>query len=111
MMVTTGNTDQSMLTYNYETGQITRDFHLKRLEGDCKRDPERTVNIGVMCRSCPFYNGELKWRGKSGNTIDFDRHEHLVKCKFYQDDDPGLQEVVSDMYRKFEEKAITHYYD
>ena len=28
-----------------------------------------------------------------------------------QDDDPGLQEVVSDMYRKFEEEAITHYYD
>ena len=102
------------LTYTYETGQITRDFHLKRLEGDCKRDPEMTVNIGVMCRTCPFYGGEFRWHGKSGNErypIDFDRREYLIRCKYHKEDDPGLQDVVSDIYDKFEREAMTHYYD
>lgn len=93
------------LTYTYATGQITRDFHFKKVEGDCKRDPERTVNIGVMCRSCPFYGGEYTYWSRS-----FDRTD-LIRCKYHKEDDPGLQEVVSDLYRKFEEEAITHYYD
>lgn len=92
------------LTYTYETRQITRDFHLKKVEGDCKRDPERTVNIGIMCRTCPFFDGEYK------HWLYPDRID-LIKCKYHKEDDPGLQEVVSDMYRKFEEKAIAHYYD
>lgn len=93
--------DEDMLTYTYDTGQITRDFHLKRLEGDCKRDPEMTVNIGVMCRTCPFYGGEFRWHGR----------EYLIRCKYHKEDDPGLQDVVSDIYDKFEREAMTHYYD
>ena len=101
-----------MLRYNYETCQITRDFHLKRVYGDCKRDPERTVDIGVMCRTCPYFGGYMDWYGrKKEYIIDFDRHEHLVRCKFHKDDDPGLEDVVHDIYRKFEQDAITHYYD
>lgn len=102
-----------MLTYNYSTGQITRDFHLKRVEGDCKRDPDRTVNVGVMCRTCPYYGGYVDWwgRGKKEYVLNLDRHEKLVRCKFHQEDDPGLEDVVSDIYTRFKEDAITHYYD
>lgn len=93
-----------MLTYTYDTGQITRDFHLKKVEGDCKRDPGKTVNIGIMCRTCPFFDGELKHWFYS-NRIGF------IKCKYHKKDDPGLQDIVDDMLSKFEEEAITHYYD
>lgn len=100
------------LTYTYATGQITRDFHFKEVEGSCNRNPERTILIGVMCRTCPFYAGEINWYGRiREHIIDFDNHHHVIKCKFHRKDDPGLEEVVHDTYQKFEEEAITHYYD
>ena len=37
------------LTYNYSTGQITRDFVFKKIEGDCHKDPTKTTLIGVFC--------------------------------------------------------------
>ena len=90
------------LTYTYETGQIPRDFHFKKTEHVCQRDPARSVLIGVMCRTCPFYGG-IYTHGRNGKD--------LVKCKYHGEDDPGLSEIVSEMYHKFEEEAITHYYD
>ena len=50
-----------MLKYTYNTGKIERDFVLKKVEGSCKQDPNHTKLIGVMCRTCPFYNGEKKF--------------------------------------------------
>ena len=100
-----------MLTYNYETGKITRDFHLKKVEGSCRRDPDRTVNIGIMCRLCPFYGGDLDWRGNPFKYIGSDDHKRLVKCRYHVKDDEGLEDVVHDIYTKLEEAAITHYYD
>lgn len=90
------------LTYTYSTGQITRDFHFKKTEHVCQRDPARSVLIGVMCRTCPFYGG-IYTRGHNGKD--------LVKCKYHGEDDPGLSEIVSEMYHKFKEEAITHFYD
>ena len=46
------------LTYNYSTGQITRDFVFKKIEGDCHKDPTKTTLIGVFCKTCPAYRGE-----------------------------------------------------
>jgi len=100
-----------MLTYNYDTRQITRDFHLKKVEGMCHRDPEKTVDIGIMCRACPFYAGDYDWWGNPFDYIGRDDHKRLVKCKFHKEDDEGLWDVVHDMLKKFEEQAITHYYD
>lgn len=101
------------LTYTYATGQITRDFHFKKTEHVCQRDPARSVLIGVMCRTCPFYGGYVDWWGRCEReyVLNLDRHEKLVQCKFHQEDDPGLSEIVSEMYHKFEEEAITHYLD
>ena len=100
------------LRYEYETQHISRDFSLKKVEGSCHRDPDKTVLIGVMCRLCPYYAGEIDWYGRiREHIIDFDNHHHVVRCKFHGEDDPGLEEVVHDMYEKFEEEAITHYWD
>ena len=102
------------MTYNYDSGKISRDFVFKKIEGSCHRDPEETALIGVRCRTCPFYGGEYDWYGrlgKWGDLIDLDRHKHLVKCKFHKEDDPGLEEVVSDIYDRFREEAIRHYDD
>lgn len=101
------------LIYTYSTGQITRDFHLKKAEGVCQREQNRTVLIGVMCRTCPYYGGYVDWwgRGEREFVLNLDRHEKLVMCKFHQEDDPGLEDVISDMYTRLEDDAITHYYD
>lgn len=93
------------LTYTYSTGQITRDFRLKKMENDCRRDPERTVNIGIMCRTCPFYDGRY-----THTDPEFKRVE-LVRCKFHKEDDPGLSEIIRKMYEKFEKETMTHFYD
>lgn len=44
------------ITYTYDTGQISH-FTLRRVEGDCKINPERTTLVGVFCQTCEFYNG------------------------------------------------------
>lgn len=93
------------LTYEYATGRITRDFHFKKADTVCHIDQDRTVLIGVMCRTCPFYAGQ-----KAHYSPAYDRMD-LVMCKFHKEDDPGLSEIVSDMYAVFEQEAITHIYD
>ena len=100
------------LRYNYDNCQISRDFVLKKVEGSCHMDPNKTNLIGVMCRLCPYYDGEIDWYGRIREyIIDLDNHHHVVRCKFHKEDDPGLEEMVHDIYKKFEEEAITHYYD
>ena len=95
-----------MLTYTYDTGKIERDFVLKKVEGSCKQDPNHTKLIGVMCRTCPFYEGEKKFYDDSKLVFG-----HYVFCKYHKEDDEGTKEIVRDMLDKFKEQAITHYYD
>jgi hypothetical protein len=101
------------MTYNYETGKITRDWVLKKIEGSCKCDPNRTVLIGVMCKTCPhflkmetFYNSSreeyITGTGKIGT---------FVFCKYHKKDDEGTSDILHRMYEKFREEAITHFYD
>ena len=44
------------LTYTYDSGRISH-YSLKKVEGSCHRDPDRTVLIGVMCKFCPHHCG------------------------------------------------------
>ena len=101
-----------MLTYSYETGKIERDFVLKKVEGSCHQDPNHTKLIGVMCRTCPFYDGEKKFYNTKKLMFE-DGHYlgHYVFCKYHKEDDEGTKEIVWDMLHKFREEAITHYYD
>lgn len=97
------------MTYNYDTGKITRDWVLKKVEGSCKRDPDRTVLIGVMCKHCPFYGGmRTLYKNDECATIGT-----FIFCKYHKEDDDveGIREALSNIYDKFREEAITHYYD
>lgn len=85
------------ITYTYDTGEISH-FSAIRIESDCKINPERTVNVGVFCRSCDYYHGI---RGK------------YVICSHPQNENygPGATEVHSEIVEEIREKAITHFYD
>ncbi len=82
-----------MLTYNYDTGRITRDFHFKKVEGDCKRDPERTVNIGIMALLAVF-NDPDNIGSQTCQLALTDLYEQLKKLgvkeepEYYQHFDP-----------------------
>lgn len=100
-----------MLKYTYDTGKIERDFVLKKVEGSCKQDPNHTKLIGVMCRTCPFYDGEKSFYSRDSEYILGDYLGHYVFCKYHKEDDEGTQKIIWDMMDKFEEEAITHYCD
>ena len=100
-----------MLKYTYDTGKIERDFVLKKVEGSCKQDPNHTKLIGVMCRTCPFYDGEKKFYSRNSEFLHGDYLGHYILCKYHKKDDEGTQEIIWDMMDKFKEEAITHYYD
>ena len=101
-----------MLRYTYDTGEIERDFVLKKAEGSCKQDPNHTKLIGVMCRTCPFYDGEKDFYSRGYKEyILGDYVGHYVFCKYHKKDDEGTEGIVSDMLSKFREEAITHFYD
>lgn len=100
-----------MLKYRYDTGKIERDFVLKKVEGSCKQDPNHTKLIGVMCRTCPFYDGEKKFYSRNSEFLHGGYLGHYILCKYHKKDDEGAQEIIWDMMDKFKEEAITHYYD
>ena len=92
-----------MMTFDYMTGQITRDFVFKKIEGSC----ERTATVGIMCKACPFF-GKIKMGS---------RNKGFVLCKNvkgddpYKEDEPGCEEMREVMYVKFREEAMIHFYD
>ena len=104
------------MTYNYDTGKITRDWVLKKIEGSCKCDPNRTVLIGVMCKTCPHF---LKMKTLYRNSREAyrlcldEKIGTFVFCKYHKEDDDvkGIRDALSEIYDKFREEAITHFYD
>lgn len=94
------------MTYNYDTGKITRDWVMKRMGEICRHDPDRPCIVGVECSICPHYWGERKFYSK-----DLEFLGRFVFCKFHKEDDEGTKELVWKMMDEFKEEAITHYYD
>lgn len=96
-----------MMTFNYTTCKITRDFIFKKIDNLCDVDPQRSTLIGVMCQGCPFY------KGKEMESYD----KGFVLCGNmkgddpFQEDDPGCSDIRSKMYERFRNDAICHYYD
>ena len=99
------------MKYTYDTGKIERDFVLKKVEHNCTRDPNKTTMIGVMCRTCPFYSGIKDFYSHGREFIIGDYIGTYVLCKYHKEDDEGTRDIISDMYDKFREEAITHFYD
>lgn len=104
---------EKMLTYNYYTCKIERDFVLKRVEGDCNVDPERTKLIGVMCQGCPHFLKMKKFYrpNKDKYILNLDTYGTFVFCKYHKKDDEGTSDIIAEMYSKFREEAISHFYD
>ena len=100
-----------MLKYRYDTGKIERDFVLKKVEGSCKQDPNHTKLVGVMCCTCPFYDGEKKFYSRKNEYLLGDYLGHYVLCKYHKKDDEGTQEIIRDMMDKFEEEATSIFPD
>lgn len=100
-------------TYSYATRKIERDFVLKRVEGNCHVDPEHAKLIGVMCKGCPHFlkMKTFYYSPREEYKLCLDKIGTFVFCKFHKKDDDGAEEAVRKMYEKFEEEAITHYYD
>lgn len=101
------------LTYTYSTGQIERDFVLKKVEGNCDMDPEHTRLIGVMCKICPYFQKMETFYHPSREAYQLgtDKIGTFVFCKYHKKDDEGTRDILHRMYEKFRDKAISHFYD
>ncbi len=75
------------LTYTYENGQISH-FALKKVDGSCDIDPDRTTLVGVFCKQCPHYLGIHVWK--------------FVICEHHKKDDPDPE--ASDARHKIYER-------
>ena len=84
-----------MIRYTYDTGQIERDFHLKKVDGRCCT--KSNLPAGTHCLGCEHYGGNR-------NGFVFCRLPGIT-------DDESSKPFLYDMLDKFKEEAITHYYD
>lgn len=84
------------LTYTYDTGQVSH-FALKRVEGDCHVDKDRTTLIGVFCRHCKYYAG-----------IEDNLY---VICEYHKEDDPGASYYRNKIVDNLIDNALKAYYD
>ena len=101
------------MTYTYSTVKIERDFVLKKVEGNCKVDPEHTKLIGVMCKGCPHFlkMETFYYSPREEYKLDFDKIGTFVFCKYHKKDDESAKEAVDRLYEKFRKEALTHYDD
>ena len=96
-----------MMTYNYDTGKITRDFIFKKIDNLCRVDENKSTLIGVMCKTCPFYKGERMESFDKGFVLC----GNIKGDDPFAEDDPGCSKIRSEMYERFRNDAICHYYD
>ena len=88
------------MTYTYDTGQITRDFHL--LKPDGKSCIYSNLPHGVHCLGCKYYNG--KYSG-------FNQYERewksFIRCKLPDiSDHESARWAVHQIYEDFENEAL-----
>ena len=95
------------MTYDYQTGKITRDWHLVKHDEICRlRDvPARVGAYG--CEHCPFNKGiEIDW---SAHNIE---DQFYTKC-IHKDakDSEGSGAIIRQIIDKFEYEAMCAFYD
>lgn len=79
-------------TYNYQTGQVTFDFKLKKCDGVCRRPDMPPIRIGNdFCRRC---------RSNAGSRSGF------VMCKHHTWDDEGAQEIYNQLAKDLKHEAL-----
>jgi len=94
-----------MMTYDYSTGQMTRDFVLVSSEEVCRFSglPARCGNN--RCQKCKFFGGKLYSWEYGGNIIDDDPDFIFCRCK-EQKDSKGCSKALGYLYSTLEKRAL-----
>lgn len=97
------------MTYTYDTRAVSK-YALKLVEHACHKDPNRTRLVGVMCKSCPFYEGMASKFIDSHIDRNYDSYAatRYVVCNGYEKDDegPDVGRIRSAIYSTLEDRAL-----
>lgn len=96
-----------MMTYDYKTRKITRDFKIRRHNEKCKLSglPAKVGN--KRCHQCPHNKGtEIIWQSHDLDDTFFTLCDH-PEAK----DSENIENVLSRIYERFENEALEHMYD
>lgn len=92
-----------MISYDYSTGHIERDFHFVKHGEICRlRDvPSRVGAYG--CKRCPYHKGEdVEWNARDIEDMFFTRCNHPNSK-----DSEGSEGIVRDLYDRFITEALS----
>ena len=95
------------MTYDYQTREITRDWHLIKHGERCRLRGLPAIVGAHGCEHCPFNKGtEIDW---SAHNIE---DQFYTKC-INKDakDSEGSGEIIRQIIDKFEDEAMCAFYD
>ena len=95
------------MTYDYNTGGITRDWHIRRHDEKCRLSGLPAKVGGDRCSKCQYHKGtEFDWQARDLEDTFFTLCSH-PEAK----DSDNTENVLCRIYDRFESKALVHMYD
>lgn len=94
-------------TYDYNTGKITIDFHVRRDYEKCRLSGLPAFVGSKRCHQCQFFGGSyINWQSREFDDTFF------TKCKHPDvKDSEGCELVKHNILEDFKQEALSHYYD
>jgi len=95
------------MTYDYNTGKITRDWHIRRHDEKCRLSGLPAKVGGDRCSKCQYHKGtEFDWQARDLEDTFFTLCSHPEAT-----DSENTENVLRGIYDDFEDKALAHMYD
>ena len=95
------------MTYDYSTGKITRDWHIRRDEEKCRLSGLPAKVGGERCKKCPYNKGgKIDWKARDLADTFFTLCSHPEAT-----DSENTGNVLWHIYETFEDEALAHMYD
>lgn len=95
------------MTYDYNTGKITRDWHIRRHDEKCRLSGLPAKVGGDRCSKCQYHKGtEFDWQARDLEDTFFTICSHPEAT-----DSENTENVLWRIYDRFESKALAHMYD
>ena len=95
------------MTYDYNTGKITRDWHIRRHDEKCRLSGLPAKVGGDRCSKCQYHKRtEFDWQAKDLEDMFFTICLHPEAT-----DSENTANVLWRIYDRFESKALAHMYD
>ena len=95
------------MTYDYNTGKITRDWHIRRHDEKCRLSGLPAKVGGDRCSKCQYHKGtEFDWQARDLEDTFFTLCSHPEAT-----DSENTDNVLRGIYDDFEDKALAHMYD